>query len=119
MGSVEVAGEEHLLAAANSTDTKVEEVSAEARLLGQMVPSASSLSCSSWPRQPCPLQRLPQLSVDVTQTSDPALANQLQLSLLALASGFSAVLFCSCDRKGFPSLIRSLQGSFGLILSFL
>lgn len=43
----------------------------------------------------------------------PALPNQLQLSLLTLASGFSAVLFCSCDRKGFLSL---MQGPFDLFL---
>lgn len=77
VGSVEVLGEEHLLAAAKSTATEAEEA-------------------------------------NVTQTLHPALPNQPQDSPLALASGFSTVLFCSCDRKGFPNLIRSWQGLFGL-----
>jgi len=73
MSSVEVVGEEHLLSAANSTDTQTVETSTPARVLGQMLPSATALAGASCPGQPSPLQRLPHILVDLTWTLNPAL----------------------------------------------
>lgn len=68
--------------------------------MGQVFPRASSLQAAS------ALRGLPHVSADVSQTASCSSKPTPTLS---------AILFCSCDRKGFLSLVHSMQSPFGLI----
>lgn len=95
----------------NSTDP--EEVSTPARLSGQVLPSASTLQAATAEFAPG-LRRCNPDCILLSQTNSNSLCWHLQVGDSSCDS-----CFCSCDRKGFPSLVQSMQHPFGLLLSSL